>query len=75
MLLLARIVTGAMATRSIEVTGPDETGTFTAMLPNGETRTLDSGAALDALMRERGLKVLVTKGEFGTVPNRSKPTQ
>jgi hypothetical protein len=29
-----------MATRSIEVTGPDESGTMTAVLPNGEMRKL-----------------------------------
>jgi hypothetical protein len=59
------------ATRSIEVSGPDESGEFIATLPNGERRRIRTGVELDALMQEWG--VLVKKGDFGDLAREPQP--
>ncbi len=60
-----------MTTRCIEVRGPDASGEFIAILPNGERRPIRTGAELDALMQEWG--VLVKKGDFAKLERRPDP--
>jgi hypothetical protein len=59
------------ATRSIDVSGPDESGEFIATLPNGDVRRITTGAELDTLMQEWA--VLVKKGDFHRLRRRTEP--
>jgi hypothetical protein len=63
----------AIATRSKEVRGPDASGEFIAILPNGEHRHIRTGAELDALVQEWG--VLVKKGDLAELERRPDPSR